>query len=156
MTKEELVYLTLTQLTESLRIQPENFRLEDPALGTVGGNFHGPTIIWQFKITSNGVVIPDPLNNTRTIIVTYNKLGRQLQCYIYNREVNNLNHAIMADAQAAITFHDLIHPLFYRVYRQFMSLRKELIQMKYEKESLDYVKKLNSIFPATNEEDIFN
>lgn len=156
MTKEELVHITLRQLIESLKNQPDNFRLEDPSVGSTNGTFPGPTIIWQFRFKlEEDKFILDPLNSVKTIIVTYNKMAKQLQCYIYNREVNSLNHAVMADAQATITYNEWLHPIFFRTYRQFSSLRKSLLRIKSEKEYLDYMKKLNNIFPATHEEDIF-
>lgn len=158
MTKEELIHLTLKSLSESLRTTPENFRLEDPSAGptTSGATFPGPTIIWQFRLEiEKDKFIQDPLNSVKTIIVTHNKIARRLECYIYNREVNNLNHAMMAEAQATITYHDFIHPLFYRTFRQFMKLRSDLIKRKNEKEFIDYMRRLNGIFPTVHEDDIF-
>lgn len=156
MTKEELVNVTLKQLSESLKNSPENFRLEDPSIGPVNGSFPGPTIIWQFKVEiEENKFIPDPLNSVKTIIVTYNKLARQIQCYIYNREVNSLNHAIMADAQATVTFNEWVPPFFYRTFRSFSHLRKELLKKRNNKEFMDYMKRLNNIFPATHEDDLF-
>lgn len=156
MTKEELVHITLRSLIESLKNQPDNFRFEDPSISTSSGSFPGPTVIWQFRFKlEEDKYIPDPLNSVKTIIVSYNKMAKQLQCYIYNREVNSLHHSIMADAQATITYHEWFHPMFFRTYRQFASLRKSLLKIKSEKDYLDYMKKLNSIFPSTHEDDIF-
>lgn len=156
MTKEELVHITLKQLTESLKQTPENFRFEDPSISSSNGNFPGPTIIWQFRVEiEQDKFIIDPLNSVKTIIVTYNKMAKKLECYIYNREVNSLNHAMMAEAQASITYHDLIPLFFNRTYRQFMKLRKALLKRKNDKEYMDYMKRLNGIFPATHEDDIF-
>lgn len=158
MTKEELIHRTLKQLSESLKTTPDNFRLEDPSTGatTNGAVFPGPTIIWQFRVQiEENKFIQDPMNAVKTIIVTYNKLAKQLQCYIYNREVNNLNHAMMAEAQAIITYNEYLPIFFNRTYRDFMSLRKDLIKRKEEKEFLDYMRRLNGIFPATHEDEIF-
>lgn len=154
MTKEELVHITLKQLSESLKSTPENFRLEDS--GSNSGSFPGPTIIWQHKVEiEENKYIPDPLNSVKTIIVTYNKMAKQLQCYIFNREVNNLNHAMMSDAQALITYHEWLHPLFYRTFRQFTSLRNALVKRKHEKEYIDYMRRLNGIFPTTGDDELF-
>lgn len=156
MTKEELVHITLKQLSESLKVTPENFRFEDSSVGHGNGNFPGPTIVWQFRqqVEENKYIL-DPLNPVKTIIVTYNKLARRLECYIYNREVNSLNHAIMADAQAMMIFNDYIPPILYRTYRQFYKIHKQLLQNKYEKEYADYMVRLNKIFPGTHEDEIF-
>lgn len=153
MTKEELVHLTLRQLSDSIKTSPENFRLEDPELGQTNGNFLGPTILWQFKVqTQPGTYIVDPLNANRTVIVTYNKVSQQISCMIYFREVNTISHAIMADSSATV---QLFHiPIFNRTYRQFMNLRKILVDRKREQEYVEYLKKLNNIFPATHTDEL--
>lgn len=158
MTKEELIHITLRQLSESLKTSPENFRLEDISVAPVTGNssFPGPTIIWQFKVrVDEDKYLPDPLNSVKTIIVTYNKMAKQLQCYIYNREVNNVNHAIMAEAQAMVQYNEFFPAFFNRTYRQFMTLRQSLINRRNEKEYADYLRRLNGIFPATHEDELF-
>ena len=154
MTKEELIYLTLRQLSDSLERTPENFRLEDPALGSMNSSFHGPTIIWQFKVEMQpGQYIPDPLNPSRTVIVTHNKHAKQLSCHIYFREVNSISHAMMSDTQATQQLLDI--PFLNRNYRAFEKLRKKLLKRKSNEEYYDYLKKLNTIFPTVHEEDIF-
>jgi hypothetical protein len=153
MIKEELVHLTLKQLSESLKGSPENLRLEDTEIGPMNGNFLGPTLIWQFKVeTKPGTYIQDPLNASRTVLVTYNKISNQLSCMIYFREVNSINHAIMADAHATIQLYHI--PWFNRTYRQFMDIRSKLIEKKREQEYVEYLKKLSNIFPSTHIEDI--
>ncbi len=155
MDKEELVHLTLKQLNESLSVTPENFRFEDPRL-TVSSSFNCPTIIWQHRMKlDNDTYVQDPLNNVRTIIVCYNSVLRQVQCYIYHREVNHLNVAMMADAQAHVTYNRWVHPTFYRTYRQFTALTKRLTNARQEKEFLDYMKRLSGIFPGTHEDELF-
>lgn len=154
MTKEEQIHITLKSLSESLKLSPENFKLEDPEIAPPNGSYGGPTIVWQFKVkTRENEYITDPLNATRTIIVTYNKIAKQLSCYIFFREVNSITHAIMADSQ--VTFQCLEIPYFNRTYRQFMAIRKQLIVRHREKEFLNYMKKLNDIFPATHEDELF-
>lgn len=154
--KEELIHITLKQLKESFKASPENFRFEDTSGMSSYGNFPGPTIIWQLKVQiDEDIYIADPLNAVRTIIVTYNKISRQLQCYIFNREVNNLHHAMMADAQAIIRYNKYVPLLFYRTYRQFINIKDDLIVYRNEREFLNYIKKLNGIFPSTNEDDLF-
>lgn len=157
MTKEELIHITLKQLRESLKTSPENFRLEDPSIApTSNSSFAGPTIIWQFRVkVDEDRYVPDPLNSVKTIIVTYNKMAKKLECYIYNREVNNLNHAMMPEAQALITFSDWLPVFFNRTYRQFMDIRQGLIKRRNEKEYTDYMRRLNGIFPATHEDELF-
>lgn len=151
MTKEELVHLTLKQLTESLKLSPENFRLEDSQ--SLSGS--GPTILWQHKVQlDDNKYVSDPMNCVRTIIVSYNTVAKQLSCYIYNREVNNINLSFNADAQATINY-GLMPPFIHRTYRQFSKLKKSLIDSKNEKEYLDYMRRLNNIFPATHEDDLF-
>ena len=156
MTKEELINLTLKQLIDSLGTAPQNFRLEDQELGYSSNrdSFMGPTIIWQFKVEmSNGYVINDPLNSTKTIIVTFNKMAKQISCYIYFREVNSTTTAMMPESQATQQLLDI--PILNRNYRLFTKLRKKLIQLKREKECVDYIKKLSTIFPTTHDDELF-
>lgn len=156
MTKEELIHITLKQLSESLIVSPENFRLEDPSLGSTNGSFPGPTIIWQFRVKiEEDKYINDPLNSVKTIIVTFNRIANQLECHIFNREVNSLNSAMMAEAVSKITYNQYLSPSFYRTYRQFMSLRNGLVKRKAEKEAIDYMKRLSGIFPGTHEDELF-
>lgn len=154
MTKEELIHLTLKQLSDSLASTPGNFRLEDPEIAPMNGTFPGPTVVWQFKVELNpGSYVQDPLNANRTIIVTYNKIAKQLSCLIFFREVNSMSHSIMPESQAVQQFCDF--PMIHRNYRQFMKLRGKLLAKKREQEYLDYLKKLNNIFPSTHVDDIF-
>lgn len=154
MTKEELVYITLKQLSENLKTSPENFRLEDPELGSSVGSWPGPSIVWQFKFkVKENEYIQDPLNATRTIIVTYNKMAKQLNCMIYYREVNSLGSNYAPETQAMVQCFEI--PSFNRTYREFNRVKKLLIKARREKEFLDYMKKLNNIFPSTHEDDLF-
>ena len=154
LTKEELIYITLKQLSDSLKTTPENFKLEDPPTNISHGSFLNPTIIWQFKVKIENNYIPDPLNSTKTIIVTYSSLSKQLSCYIYNREVNTLNSAVMCDTHAEVQYNDFIPCILYRTYRQFNNLKRSLIKRKNEKEFVDYLKKLGQIFPNTGDDEL--
>jgi hypothetical protein len=152
--KEELIYLTLRQLKDSLKTSPQNFRIEDPELGSINGGFHGPTIIWQFKVEIKpGEFITDPLNATKTVIVTHNRVRNEITCLIYFREVNAASSAMMPETQAVFKLHKW--SFINRTYRQFESIRKDLIKMRRQKEYVDYLQKLNKIFPSTHEEDLF-
>ena len=158
MTKEELLHFTLKQLIESLKTTPDNFRYDDGGAtsSTANSSFPGPAIIWQFRVKlSEDNYIVDPLNNVKTIIVTFNKLANTLHCYIYNREVNSLSYMMTPEAQAVAKYNDFISPYFYRTYRQFSRIRRELLKSKEDKEYMDYMNKLNKIFPATHEDELF-
>jgi hypothetical protein len=151
MTKEELIYITLKQLKESFDTCPECLNIEEP--GTSSNSSHmGPTIIWKFRVVVDGLTIPDPNNSNRTIIVTYNSMAKQLTVSIYFREINNLNHAVMADATATVKYSEW--PWLHKSYRKFQSLREKLLRRQKEKENLEYLKKLSSIFPGTFEDDL--
>jgi hypothetical protein len=154
-TKEELLNITLKQLNESLRVSPECFHLEDPESGLSPGlsnnSFTGPTIIWKYRVELAGRVVPDPNNAARTIIMTYSPALKSLSCHIYFREVNGINSAMMADAQISVLYD---FPSFNESYRRFMKLKKKLVQRKRDKESMEYLKKLNSIFPTTFDDDL--
>ena len=154
MTKEELIHITLRQLIESFKVSPDNFRLDDTELGHTNGLFPGPTIIWQFKVKiKEDTYIQDPLNASRTIIVTYNKIAKQLSCAIYFREVNEKSSHITPDTEATLQCYQF--PILNRTYRQFRKIREMLVKQRREKEFIDYMRKLNNIFPSVHEEDIF-
>lgn len=154
MSKEELIHLTIKQLSDNLEIAPQNFKLEDTALGPVNGNFISPSIVWQFKVElKQGLLVQDPLNATRTIVISYNKIAQQISCHIYFREVNSWNNGLSADSQATQQLYQ--YPIFNRNYRAFQKLRKKLLAMKREQEYIDYLKKLNNIFPSTHVDDLF-
>lgn len=155
MTKEELVHFTLKQLSESLITTPENFRFEDPSQPTTNGAFPGFTVIWQFKVKlDEDKFISDPLNTTKTIIVTYNKMARQISCFIYNREVNNFNHNITPEVTAVVQFNTHIPLIFNRTHREFINLKQSLIKRRNEKEFMDYMKKLQAIFPSLGDDEL--
>ena len=80
-------------------------------------------------------------------------MAKQLSCLIYFREVNTLNQSVMPDTQALVQCSEI--PILNRTYRQFMKIRQQLIKQRREKEFIDYMRKLNNIFPSTHEDDIF-
>ncbi len=152
MTKDELVLITLKQLEESFKNSPECFHLDDSEIGQT--NYPGPTIIWKFRVELDGKTIQDPNNATRTVIVTYNNMAKQLTTYIFFREVNNISNTIMADAVATTKYSEW--PWLHKSYRKFNNLRKALLQKHREQENIEYIKKLSSIFPSTFEDDLFS
>lgn len=151
MTKEELIDLTLKQLRDSFENSPECLHLEE-SNSTYGNNTTGPTIIWRHRVEINGERIQDPNNSSRTIIASYSTISKQLTVSIFFREVNNLNHALMADATAVVKYSDW--PWMHKSYRRFQSLRKKILKLQKEKESLEYLRKLSSVFPGTFEDDL--
>jgi hypothetical protein len=150
MTKEDLIYLTIKQLKDSFRTSPESLILEDSEIKT--SEYPGPTIIWRHMLELNGQMIQDPNNATRTIVITYNKMAQQLTTNIYFRDVTKFNHNIMPDAAATFTYK--YWPNLYRSYRLFNQLRSKLIHRHHEKQNMDYIKKLTSIFPAAGDDDL--
>ena len=149
MTKNDLINLTLKQLKESLRHSPECLHIEDPELNQ--NTYQGPTIVWKFRVEVDGMYIQDPNNAARTIIVYLNQNAMTLTANIFLREVSSVHHSIMADATASIKYRGW--PWLYSSYRSFMSLRKQLIKRHREKESLEFMRKLTSIFPSTGDDD---
>lgn len=150
MTKEELVYTTLKQLHESFKTSPECFQVEqdDMTRATIG-----PTILWRFRVELDGKNIPDPNNASRSVFVMYNEMAKQLSCMIFLRDVSDFNRAIMSDAESTVQLHI---PIFSRSYRSFMRLRKKILKRKQDKKGLDYLSKLNSIFPTTHDDELLS
>lgn len=152
MTKEDLLNVTLKQLEESFRCSPECFQLEDPELKTKNSStFTGPTIIWKFRVDIGGTYYPDPNNASRTIIVTYTSAFKQMSCHIFFREVNSIGSAFTSDTEVTVQYNI---PLLNESYRRFMRLKKKLIKKRRDKENMEYLNKLSSIFPTTFDDDL--
>lgn len=146
MDKNELVNITLKQLLESLKDCPECFELEDKEI-TPDRSLIGPIIIWRFRCKVNGEIVNDPNNPARTIMVSFNNIAKSINCSIYLREVTSYNLAIMPDTQVSITYK--WHPMLYSGYRNFMKIRKALLERHKQKLNDAYLDKLQSIFPST-------
>jgi len=154
MTKDELIQLTIKQLNESLNSSPECFELlEDPLWPILDTTKSYITIVWRLKIDINGDTYLDPNNSPRTIILSYSFFSKKLSCYIYFRDVDSPHKAIMADAAIDVAYK---FPIFNKSYRKFKKFRTNLINKIKEKEQLDYLKKLNCIFPAALDEKLFD
>jgi hypothetical protein len=151
MTKDDLLSITLDQLLDAFKRTPECFELMDREIDP-NMSLIGPTIKWSFKLDLDGMIIPDPNNAARTIIISYNDMGKQLSCHIFFREVNAANQAIMADAQATAKY---AFPILSSSYRKFHKLRNKLIRRHRDKENDRFLRKLQSIFPTTFDNDIF-
>ena len=109
--------------------------------------------MWRFRVTVDGQNIQDPNNAARTIVLTYNNIVKKLTANIFFRDVINVNSAIMTDATATAVYCEA--PWVHKSYRRFMKLRKQLLIIYREKENIEYLKKLSSIFPTTFDEDLF-
>lgn len=154
MTKDELIQLTIDQLSESLNSSLVCFELhEDPVWPYIDPSKYYTTILWKFKVEVDGNAIPDPNNSPRTIILGYCHSTKQLSCQIFFRDVESPNKAIMADATVRMTYKV---PMLNKSYRKFSKLRKTIIKRLKEKDQLDYLKKLNSIFPTALDENLFD
>lgn len=151
MKKEALLDLTIKQLTESLSNSPECFELfEDPEFSSGSGLY--TVIVWKFKVIVDGSHIPDPNNSPRTIMISYSYKARSLRCDIFLRDVDNPRTAIMSDA--FIEIHYKV-PFLNLSYIRFKKFRRMLINKIKQRENIDYIKKLNSIFPSILDDNLF-
>ena len=151
MTKEELMIITLKQLKDSAKHSPECLSLEDPELGHSGHS--GISIMWKFRVEVDGNTIQDPNNAARTVIISYNKFHKQMIAQIFFREIYNANTAIMPDAIVIVKYKRW--PFLYKSYRDFRSLRKLILKSHFGRQSINYLKKLNSIFPSALDDHLF-
>jgi hypothetical protein len=155
-TKEGLIQITIAELRKSLMESPECFELyRDPDWPTYNhlGIKDNTTVIWKSVIMINGYKHIDPNNSPRTIIVNYCYIRKKISCDIFFREVADLDGAIMADASVEI---DYKAPLLNKSYRDFMALRRALIKVLKEKDAVDYLKKISSIFPSVVDDELLN
>lgn len=154
MTKEDLLYLTLKQLKDSFKTSPECLTLEESYV-SVSSSYTsdlGPIITWRRMIEIDGKTIRDPNNAPRTIILVYNKLTKQLTANIYFGDIHTFNSSIIPDA--SVSFKYKFWPYLYKSYRDFMSLRSKLIARHNNRQNIDYMNKLSSIFPAAGDDDL--
>jgi 23S rRNA U2552 (ribose-2'-O)-methylase RlmE/FtsJ len=145
MTKDELMRLTLQQLTENFYLHPECFVLEDPEVGS------------DLKGISNSIITfqsaADPNSNTRAVVITYNETIRMLTCNIYFKTIppNGIT-GVKPDAYTSVRIE---FRLFNGTYKKFRKLRAAMIKNFREKENNEFLKKLHSVFPGTFDDFIF-
>lgn len=151
MTKEDVLKITLKELISAHERAPECFEITDKEVDQ-GLLTSSTTIKWSFKVKVQDEILDDPNNASRTIILSYNPIIRQLSCSIFFREINNMHHAILSDASTSVEYR---FPLLHKNYRQFRQLRKSIIAHTKRIESDKFLNKLGSIFPSIFEDDVF-
>lgn len=154
MTKEELIALTLKQLSENIINAPECFELESNEVNPTR-SYMSVSIIWRPRVNLDGTTIADPTNNPRTVIVSFNTNLKEIGCYIFLKDIGSTSAAssVIAEASAHQRFGDF--PLWlYKNYRQFNKLKKQLIAVYVDRDNAKYLNKLCSVFPGTFEEDL--
>ncbi len=151
MTKTDIICATIDQLLDSIKRSPECFLIEDQELNNLSV-IAMTAIIWRFRIEIDGNNIPDPNNAARTIIISYNNLNKTITSNIIFRDVSNIHNNIMVDASASVSCGDW--PWLNKAYRKFRKLRKKLIQLKKDKDNLEYLSKLHTIFPTAFDNDL--
>lgn len=151
MTKDDVLRITLKELINAYERAPECFEIIDkeidPNLSTLN-----TTIKWSFKVKLQDEIIDDPNNASRTVILSYNPVSRQLSCSIFFREISNMHHAILSDANASVEYR---FPILHKNYRQFRQLRRNILAYRKRTENDKFLNKLGSIFPSIFEDDIF-
>jgi hypothetical protein len=152
MKKDELVSITLDQLTDNLDSTPECFEISCKELN-VYTHTTSDVIVWKRKVILDNKSIPDPNGDLRTIIIIYNKTTNELSCHIYLKEVTVQSAPnIKSDASMSM---NVGFKWFNRQYRQFQRIKSKIIENERIKENTEYLRKLDSIFPGTFEKDIF-
>ncbi|MEM4726288.1 MAG: hypothetical protein QXG63_05050 [Nitrososphaerales archaeon] len=151
MTKKDLLLLTLKQLKESFDLAPECLALE--GIDDKNGKLFSPTIVWRRLVElEDNKLIQDPNNAARTVIVTYNKITQQMTANIYFRDVVSLSTNIVPDATVSVVYK--YWPYLYKSFRIFMGLTTKLQQRRQNKQHIDYMRKLASIFPTAGDNDL--
>jgi len=154
MDKHELIGITIDRLIEHFKDSPESFEYHDSERKP-NTSIH-PTIFWQPKIQLNDPthVVIDP-NNNHAVVVNFNPLNNELTCYLFlkappNMAGSNGGHS----ADCIMTSHRWFEK--YRSnYRKFKKLRNLIIARDKQKENMNYLRKLASVFPDTYDNDLF-
>ena len=146
MTKEEMMQLTIQQLTEYFYMNPECFSLEDMDGNLDRFYFNNSTIVFQSK--------NDPTSNPRSVAITYNDTMRNMTCHIFFRTllVGQNPSSLKSDASSNIKVN---FKWFNKSYKMFRTLRCHIIDRKRNEDSNEFLKKLHSVFPGTFDDYIF-
>ncbi len=150
MKKWELIGLTLEQLLERQRQNPESFEYSDKSYPIVGGGGQ-PTIYWQPKLTikSDSRTISDPNESQKAVIITFNDFTNQLICYIHSA-ITTTGIKALESKHADASMVDDRNFIKYRAnWRKFQQLANAIKEHDRTKENERYLKKLFSIFPGT-------
>lgn len=154
MTRSELVSLTLDQLIDTFKRNPECFDLEATELRSFT-NVVNDAIMWKHRIEVDKAYVPDPHNPTRAIVVIHNRNADEIQCFIYMSDIKSINNAASSKADA-----EMVSPIgsfrfLDRNYRKFQTLKKLIIRRNKNAEKDKFLSKLYSIFPGTFDDHIF-
>ena len=153
MTRHDLVGLALDQLLRNFAMGPECFDLE-MAESKSFSNPPSDAIMWKHKI-DNGVIMSDPLNPTRTVIIVNNKATETIQCFIFFRDMlnagNAMNHKPDAQVEAKVGF----FRKWDSNYRKFEKLKKLIKSNNTARENNSFLSKLHQVFPAAFDDYIF-
>jgi hypothetical protein len=154
MTRHELVGLTLDQLIEAFKANPECFDLECTELKSfVGGT--NEAIMWKHRVEVDKSYMPDPHNPARTVVVINNKHAEEIQCFIFMSALTSINNAASSKADADMSSPVGIFRFLDKNHKKFKKLKNMIVKREKNKECDKFLSKLYAIFPGTFDDHIF-
>ena len=143
MTKDELMQLTIKQLTEYFYAHSECFNLESPTFISSSAVAQNPTIIFQSQI--------NPINASRSMTLAYDPLLKTMTCQIFFRQIAHAN-ATNPDATICISIE---YKWFSKSYWMYRKLHKQVAEKLAIQKHNEYLDKLHSVFPGSYDDYIF-
>lgn len=156
MDKNELIALTLKKLIEHFKGSPESFEYHDQ--DRKPNTASQPTIYWQPKVQLNdymSTVVQDP-NNCHAVVVTFNNHLNELTCYLYLKAPKNLSGNYGGMSPDCVITSRRWFERWRGHYSRFCRLRELILDRDKQKENLNYLNKLASVFPDAVDDHIID
>lgn len=155
MSKSEIISLTLDQLLDRYDKTPESFEyVGDDSKVTNKVKLYMDNIIWQTKIPSGSGLMDDPLNEPKTIVVTYSDVEKSLTVRIFNKTFETLSAIEGQRCDAHMEYRNYFMPLRAN-YRKYLKLKQKIFQYQQREEAKSFLRKLSNIFPTALDSHIF-
>jgi hypothetical protein len=136
--KEELISITIQKLIDHFNYSPESFEYNDGL------------IVWQPKITLNdamSTIVNDP-NNNHAAAIYFNETINELRCYLFLKTPPNLTIPTPNLSYAdSVIISARIFMKWRRNYKKYVKLKNLILARDRHRASMNYLKKLSSLFP---------
>lgn len=149
MENHELIGITLDRLLAHFKESSESFEFNDG--NTMSHTL--PTITYRPKIQLSEHTtysVPDP-NNEHAVMVCWNETTNTMSCHIFAKAPPNLN-PVLADIQIQCSRY---FEKWRSNYKKFNELRELIADRDAYKHNMNYLKKLQSVFPDTLDDKLF-
>lgn len=147
--ESDIVSLTLAQLLDQHVENPQSFDyvgLEN-ILTSTKAKLYMDNIVWQTKIELDGIMVDNPLNEPKTVIITYSSIEKSLTVRIFNRTFSTINDIEVQKCDASIEYATMFIR-FNSNYRKYLKLKSRIFAHQQNKDSRKFLRKLSTVFPT--------